>query len=74
MILMIVSAYNNDKKMYLTARNELKSKKYFSSQNKKFLQNDLEKKKMFFIKYIGMNSFYLLKIFSRIVLNNKYIH
>lgn len=68
MILMIVSAYNNNKRMYLSTRNELKSKNFFSLQNNDFLQADLGRAKMFFIKYIGINSFSLLKIFSRIVL------
>ena len=67
LILMIVSAYSNNKKTYIDSKKILVDKKMFSNKYKEYLTKSFSKFKLFFIK-LGFRSYLLMKIMSKIVL------
>lgn len=71
LILMIVSAMNDDKKMYLYGKSIIKEGNIFSRKYYEFLLERFSKLKIIFFKYLGTKSFFAMKIISKMYLNYK---
>lgn len=67
LILLIVSAYNNNKKEFLNCKKIIKENKLFGKKYSKYLAASFSKEKRLFLKYLGINSFLILKLSSRIL-------
>ena len=67
-ILMVVGAYNDNKKVYLENNQIIKKYDFFSKKYNKYLKNDISRIKILFLKYFAKNSFLITKIVSKIVL------
>ena len=68
LIMMIVSSYNNKKERYKESKKIIKTNRLFSRKYKKYLLNSFSISKYLFLKYIGYNSFFFMKIISKKVL------
>lgn len=71
LILLIVSAYNNNKKVFLNCKKTIKENELFGKKYSKYLNKSFSKEKYMFLKYMGINSFTLLKISSKILFKNR---
>lgn len=68
LILMIVSAYNNNKKYYNLGKINIKEYKLFSKKYNEYLKYNFSKLKYIFLKYFGCKSYFMMKIAAKIVL------
>lgn len=66
--LLIVSAYNKEKSIYLQSRQQLKNENLFSKKYEKYLKYNFSKIKLFVLKNVLMKNYYLSVIISKIVL------
>ena len=68
LILMIVSAYTNNRDAYLSAKKIICDEKLFSKIYLQFLKKSFSKIKYLYLKYIGSKSFLLMKMMTKILL------
>ena len=69
LILMLVGAFNKDKKIYNEAKEILKKNDFFLSKKySDYLENDFSKLKLLILSKICMNNYYLANILTKIVL------
>jgi len=68
LVLLIVTCVNNDRQKYNEVRIFLKKNKLFSKKYNKYLNEYLSFYKKIFLKYIGMNSFYLTRVACKLIL------
>ena len=67
-ILLIVACRNNDKKTYLECRRLLKKKGLLEKENREYAKEYYSLTRQIFLRYIALNSYFLTKISSRIIL------
>ena len=67
LMLMIVSAYANDKNIFLNAKRIVSNEHFFSKKYKEYLRDSFSPFKLFFLKYFGSKSFCLMKIVTRTI-------
>lgn len=68
LILIIVAAYNNDKKNYKYGLEIIKKEKLFSKKYIKYLNNSFSPMKLLFLKNVGTRSFLLMRVACKIIL------
>ena len=68
LILAIVSTFNNDRELYSLNVKDLKQSDFFGEEYCEFLQNDFNKLKIFFLKYIFINSYCISRLATKFVL------
>lgn len=68
LILMMVTAYKNDKDTYVKSRKKINKEKLFSNIYREYFYESFSNLKYLFLKYIGSNSFLLMRIATRILL------
>lgn len=68
LILMIVSAYNERKDYYYLGQKEIKKYNLFNGNYDEYLHENFSFFKYLFLKYIGSNSYFFMKLVAKIIL------
>lgn len=71
LIHLIVSAYSENYEEYKSSKKILKKEKMFSKKNLYYLKNYFSYMKIIYLKYIGINSYLLLKLSTKILFKTK---
>ena len=67
LMLMIVSAYNNNRNDFNNSKELLRDEKFFSKANSQYIKESFSLLKRFYLKHIGFRSFYLMKYTTKLL-------
>ena len=71
LILMVISALNNDKENYYIGKNNIQQENIFKKEYKEYLRERFSKTKIIFLKYFGTKSYYFMSIATKIIFKQK---